>query len=240
MEEGPHAWKQIPRPTRTELPRVHEELGIWMSHTRYQLHDVDRIPLWRVQNTSIAVGTGVGIGSYLALKRFRPSIKFPIDILPPFVAFYAMYRFASVAQWSGLWDTFLSLPSPLGETARGLVAAVRSGGRLPSDDFGRAPLRPAQQSQTAKPTQQMQQMQQAEADAPRFHAQAGQPAEAPSLERKEMFGRPPAPSEAPETLGWGGGGWEETASTSSPEQSASKRTSWDEIRRKAAEDSRPP
>eukprot|EP00442_Polarella_glacialis_P023325 CAMPEP_0115049196 /NCGR_PEP_ID=MMETSP0227-20121206/1048_1 /TAXON_ID=89957 /ORGANISM="Polarella glacialis, Strain CCMP 1383" /LENGTH=74 /DNA_ID=CAMNT_0002432821 /DNA_START=88 /DNA_END=308 /DNA_ORIENTATION=- len=64
-------WARIPRPSMQELPRLHQELGIWMANTRYQLHDVDRTPLWRVQNTSMLVSTGVGMGAYFAMKRFR-------------------------------------------------------------------------------------------------------------------------------------------------------------------------
>lgn len=142
MEDSPVQWSQIPRPTYQELPRLHQELGIWMSNARYQLSEVDRIPLWRVQNTSMTVSTGAGIGVYFLMKRFRPSIRFPIDVIPPFVTFYLTHRTAQVYQMPGLWDSFLSLPSQLGSTSRGILEALRKGQRMPSDEFGTASARP--------------------------------------------------------------------------------------------------
>ncbi|CAK9045916.1 unnamed protein product [Durusdinium trenchii] len=101
----------------------------------------DRIPLYRLENTSITWATGVGLGSYFALKRFRPSIAFPWDVVPPFVTFWLTHRFAQAAQMPQVWDSLLGLPSPLGDTARGILAAVRTDKRLPSEDFNR--LRPS-------------------------------------------------------------------------------------------------
>jgi len=127
---------QITRPTMPELPKLHQELGLWMAHTRYQVQPPDQIQIWRVQNTSIALATGAGIGTFFLLKRVRPSIKFPIDIIPPFVTFYLTHRAAQIWQLPSLYDSFLDLTTPLGFKAREILEAVRADGRLPSHEFG--------------------------------------------------------------------------------------------------------
>eukprot|EP00928_Gymnodinium_smaydae_P047782 TRINITY_DN31912_c0_g1_i1.p1 TRINITY_DN31912_c0_g1~~TRINITY_DN31912_c0_g1_i1.p1 ORF type:complete len:267 (+),score=50.92 TRINITY_DN31912_c0_g1_i1:95-895(+) len=119
-----------------ELPRLHKELGLWMAHTRYQLKPVDQQPIYRVQNTTMTLSTGTGIGTYYIMKRLRPSMRFPIDIIPPFVAFYLTHRAAQAWQMPGLYESLLSAPSPLGERAREILHSLRHGGRLPSDEFG--------------------------------------------------------------------------------------------------------
>mmetsp|Transcript_79078 Transcript_79078/g.255570 ORF Transcript_79078/g.255570 Transcript_79078/m.255570 type:complete len:264 (-) Transcript_79078:176-967(-) len=127
---------QITRPTMPELPKLHQELGLWMAHTRYQVQPPDQIQIWRVQNTSIALATGAGIGTFFLLKRVRPSMKFPIDIIPPFVTFYLTHRAAQIWQLPSLYDSFLDLTTPLGFKAREILEAVRADGRLPSHEFG--------------------------------------------------------------------------------------------------------
>lgn len=124
------------RLTSNELPRLHQELGLWMAHTRYQLQAADRTPIWRVQNTSMTISAGAGIGAYFAVKRFRPSVKFPFDTIVPFVCFYLTHRAAQVWQMPGLYDSFLFTGSPLGERAREILQALRKGGKLPSQEFG--------------------------------------------------------------------------------------------------------
>eukprot|EP00421_Protoceratium_reticulatum_P074131 CAMPEP_0168411650 /NCGR_PEP_ID=MMETSP0228-20121227/28308_1 /TAXON_ID=133427 /ORGANISM="Protoceratium reticulatum, Strain CCCM 535 (=CCMP 1889)" /LENGTH=136 /DNA_ID=CAMNT_0008425399 /DNA_START=69 /DNA_END=476 /DNA_ORIENTATION=+ len=119
---------RIPRPSMQELPRLHQELGIWMAHTKYHLQPVERSPVWRVQNTSMTLSTGSGIGAYYLLKRWRPSLKFPFDILPPFIMFYLTHQAAQRWQLSGLYDSFLALSSPLGVQARQVLLSLRSGG----------------------------------------------------------------------------------------------------------------
>lgn len=190
-----------------------------MSHTRYQLQEVDRIPLYRMENTSITVATGLGMGSYFALKRLRPGIAFPFDILAPLVTFCFTHRIAQAAQMPGVWDTFLGLPSPLGDTARKLLAAVRGNKRLPSDDFGR--MRPAQEAHP----------QQREAEGqgtPEFNVAPEVPGGLAGPGGPGSFGIREEPAE-PDTWGsapWGG---QDSASI------APKRTSWEEIRARAAQ-----
>jgi len=183
-----------------ELPRLHQELGIWMSNTRYQLHDVDRNPLWRVQNTSMTVSTGMGIGAYFVQKRIRPGIKFPIDIIPPFVCFYLTHRAAQVYQMPGLWDSFLGLPSPLGATARGILEALRKGQRLPSAEFGTGLPRqpPSQRSVPASAAQEAAGLPAAESWSP---------------------GTPEAPQAPAEnsTPSWGSGGFNGAAQEPTPQ-----------------------
>ena len=218
-KEGPESWARIPRPNLQELQKVHQELGLWMSHTRYQLHEVDRIPLYRLQNTSITMATGLGMGSYFALKRLRPGITFPLDVLAPFVTFCFTHRLAQAAQMPSLWDTFLGLPSPLGDTARSVLAAVRSNKRLPSDDFGR--LRPREEPAKGPPAEGVEaaSQQKEEVSMPGF--MGGAPA---------MPGSSAPTKEEPEDA-WGSMSWAGQDSGSD----APKRTSWEEIRARAAQ-----
>merc|ERR1712110_1212744 len=85
----------------------------------------------------MGLATGAGISSYFMVKRFRPSLRFPIDTIPPFICFYLTHRAAHVWQMQGMYESFLSIQSPLGVRAREILQAVRSGGRLPSDEFGK-------------------------------------------------------------------------------------------------------
>lgn len=107
-----------------------------MAHTRYQLQAPDKMQVWRVQNTTMTVATGAGIGCYFLLKRFSPGIKFPWDIAAPFVMFYLTHRATQVWQLPGLYESFLRNQSPLGSRSREILDALRTGGRLPSDEFG--------------------------------------------------------------------------------------------------------
>lgn len=123
-------------PTSQELPRLHQELGIWIANTRYKMENSDRVHIWKVQNTSMVIATGVGVGAYLLLKRFQPAIKFPWDTVPTFAAFYLTNRVSDAVQMPGLYNTFVRSPSPLGDRARDILQAIRNKGRLPSDEFG--------------------------------------------------------------------------------------------------------
>eukprot|EP00930_Biecheleria_cincta_P044603 TRINITY_DN30698_c0_g1_i1.p1 TRINITY_DN30698_c0_g1~~TRINITY_DN30698_c0_g1_i1.p1 ORF type:complete len:298 (-),score=46.18 TRINITY_DN30698_c0_g1_i1:20-808(-) len=254
MEDGPVQWSRIPRPTMQELPRLHQELGIWMSNARYQLSEVDRIPLWRVQNTSMTVATGAGIGVYFLMKRYRPSIKFPIDVIPPFVTFYLTHRTAQVYQMPGLWDSFLSLPSQLGSTSRGILEALRKGQRLPSDEFGAAGTRPrpmpvpAASSSSKEPAAQVEPLAPSaggvsmpspvESSTPSWGSggyTAQMPQDPPAPAAPDPWALPDAgatPGAAPSSP-WGTAGSE---SWGGGEQAAAppKRMSWDEIRARNA------
>jgi len=128
----------VARPSMQELPKMHQELGLWMAHTRYQVQSIDQIPVWRVQNTSITLSTGAGVSSFFLFRRLAPGLRFPIDIIPPFITFYLTHRAVQVWQLPGLYDSFLSLSSPLGFKAREILESIRNKGRLPSDEFGKA------------------------------------------------------------------------------------------------------
>ena len=207
MYSSPDTWSRIQRPNMQELQKLHYEMQLWMSHTRYQLHEVDRIPLWRVQNTSVTLATGLSFGCYFLFKRIRPGLTFPVDIIPPFLTFYATHRIAQVSQMGALWDSFLSLPSPLGDTARGLLAAVRANSKLPSDTFRRA--------------------------APAPEGAAGS-LPVPKPEAGNAF-FPEAAQPGPKDDPWGTGGSSAWDGDASDTKSSQRGTSWDEIRARSAQ-----
>eukprot|EP00933_Yihiella_yeosuensis_P054153 TRINITY_DN5252_c0_g2_i1.p1 TRINITY_DN5252_c0_g2~~TRINITY_DN5252_c0_g2_i1.p1 ORF type:complete len:261 (-),score=55.72 TRINITY_DN5252_c0_g2_i1:91-873(-) len=254
VADGPAQWARIERPSLQELPKLQQELGIWMANTKYQMQDVDRFPLWRVQNTSMVLSTGCGISAHYALQKFRPGIKFPLSVIPPFVTFYLAHRAAQTSQMPGLWSSFLALPSPLGASARGILEALRRGKRLPSDEYGSTIPMPGQRTPQAppKPASKVPQEAKTENSTTPQDGWGGIPA-APDMSSNSGFGvsipqqvtpvepKPvdpwaensgPGSSMIPDSSfdsGWGG---DAEAGKSAPQQP--KRMSWDEIRQKHA------
>lgn len=129
-----------------EVLRLHKELNLWVSNSRYQLQAADYKPIWRVQNTSMITACGAGAAAYAGFKRFRPKMGFPYDIVPPFVMYFLSYRVAQAAQTPGLLGSILALESPLGSTAREILSAMRTGGQLPSNNLDKQ-----RQAQAASP-----------------------------------------------------------------------------------------
>lgn len=225
-----------------ELPRLHRELGIWMSNTKYQLQPVDCLPLWRVQNTTMTVATGAGISAYYLLQKMRPGMKFPISTVPPFIAFYFTYHAAQASQMPGLYRSLLSLPSPLGSITRDILGSLRNKGKLPSDDYGsRLPApgmpRPPQQDGPASEAFP------AESSSWGSRPAAYPPPEAPSTSFQQSWSPPPEPPPPPAPSqgqwdGFDGGAIPPSNDPWATEQSqapkAKKTRTWDEIRAEAA------
>lgn len=220
-------------PTFEEIPKLHQELGIWMANVRYKMDNTDRVHLWKVQNTSMVVATGFGLASYFLMKRYRPSIKFPMDTVPPFVTFYLTHRLSDSAQMPGLYDSFLRSESPLGARTRDILQAIRTKGRLPSDDYGlKLPL----PGRGVSPVP-VQRDGSGEAVEPQFADKAteevtwgpGGVSRAPSPEAPDPWAEAPAISggSVADEIGWG-----------APSDDGGKRKpirrSWDEIRAQAA------
>jgi len=247
--EGLNGTTQVWPPTREELPRLHRELGLWMAHTRYRLVPPEQAPVWRVQNTSFTLSTGSGIGTFYLLKRLNPALKFPWDLFPPFIIFYLTHSAAHVWQLPGLYESFLGLSTPLGVRTREVLEALRTGGRLPSHEFGTQlpPLRPPGQQRGASETPVGEagafgQATSVEDDATRT-GQPGWTHDASTSSGWTPDASTPGgePNEtAPPPLGWAGGGLPEGGGwgTTQEEQAAGKtpppRRSWDEIRARAA------
>jgi hypothetical protein len=143
----------LSRPSQQEVIRLHRELQIWMMHTRYQLQANDNQPVWRMHNTSLTFGTGAGVGAYVMLGKYVPKLKFPVNIIPPLVLWYFTYRASQVQQLPQLYTSILSLPTPLGGKGREVLTALRSGGRLPSQDFANQKPPSAGQREAAEPAE---------------------------------------------------------------------------------------
>lgn len=221
-----------------ELPRLHRELGIWMSNTKYHLQPIDCVPLWRVQNTTMTVATGTGIGAYYLLNKMRPGMKFPFSTLPPFIAFYITYHAAQASQMPGLYRSLLGLPSPLGSISRDILGSLRNAGRLPSDDYGtRLPTPGAPRTQP-----------QASPASEAFASDSGSgypPPNMPTAARQSWSADPPPldslgppPASEPQWDGFDGGSLPPSndpwAGDESQAPKEKKVRSWDEIRADAA------
>mmetsp|Transcript_77579 Transcript_77579/g.169834 ORF Transcript_77579/g.169834 Transcript_77579/m.169834 type:complete len:275 (+) Transcript_77579:163-987(+) len=172
---------KLASPSIQELPKLHQELGLWMAHTRYQAQPMDQMQIWRMQNTSVTFSTAAGIMSFFFFKRFNPAAKFPLDLIPPFFMFYFTHRAAQAAQLPGLYESFLVLSTPMGFKAREILQAMRENGRLPSHEFG-TQLPFQQQRQQMQQQQQQQfgqgsQMPPAPAAVPFPNGNSGEPKE---------------------------------------------------------------
>eukprot|EP00929_Paragymnodinium_shiwhaense_P120878 TRINITY_DN92947_c0_g1_i1.p1 TRINITY_DN92947_c0_g1~~TRINITY_DN92947_c0_g1_i1.p1 ORF type:complete len:280 (+),score=49.40 TRINITY_DN92947_c0_g1_i1:89-841(+) len=236
--------ERLRSPSVEELGRLHQEIHIWMSQNRYQLQPVDNRPIWRVQNTTLTISTGLGVGSFYAMKRFRPNVRFPFDVVVPFLTFFVTHRFAQASQMPGLYDDLLRLPSPLGESARRILGAIRGGGKLPSQDLTGARGQPGRPTADARSS---------DADAaaePRAEGwgQVPMPAELP---KDAATGAMPAPAASGGSDAFGGSssssdgqgaaaswgpvdaGWDGQDDKASA-ASAPRRKTWDEIRAEIA------
>mmetsp|Transcript_4632 Transcript_4632/g.11006 ORF Transcript_4632/g.11006 Transcript_4632/m.11006 type:complete len:391 (+) Transcript_4632:130-1302(+) len=160
---------KLASPSIQELPKLHQELGLWMAHTRYQAQPMDQMQIWRMQNTSVTFSTAAGIMSFFFFKRFNPAAKFPLDLIPPFFMFYFTHRAAQAAQLPGLYESFLVLSTPMGFKAREILQAMRENGRLPSHEFGTQ--LPFQQQRQQMQQQQQQQQQELKMQRQRNHHQ---------------------------------------------------------------------
>jgi len=115
-----------------EYQHMEKELRTWMLDQKYQMQGSDRIPLWRVTNTSLTIATGAAIGSFAAMHRFRPTWKFPNTIIPPCAVFYVVFNLARASQAFGILDSILRLNSPLGDASRDILTKFRNGTNVSS------------------------------------------------------------------------------------------------------------
>lgn len=126
----------FPRPTPKEVLRLHSEFQIWMRFGNYKLQSMDNMPLWRLRNTSMVLSTGAGVGAYFTLGHFSRSSRFPFGLVSSIATFFVVHHLTYASQLRGLYDTFLSLPSPLGEKARRILTDLREeSGHLPSEEY---------------------------------------------------------------------------------------------------------
>jgi len=125
----------LTRPSHEEVVRLHRELQVWMMHTRYTVQGVDNQPLWRMHNTSLTLGTGAGIGAYLAVAKIMPKLQPLVRAVPATVFFYITYRAIQIQQLPYFYTSLLTLPTPLGGKGREVLTALRNGGLLPSQEF---------------------------------------------------------------------------------------------------------
>lgn len=198
---------------------MHQELGLWMAHTRYQVQRIDCIPIWRAQNTTITISTGVAVGFFFLTKRFAPSVRYPVDILPPFLGFASTHMGFQAWQLPGLCNAFLSLSTPLGAKTREILDSIRSNGKLPSHEFGSK--LPATQARTPpEPTAA------SDADIPAADAfTPAMPRQAPAAD--------PWGETSPAPAHWGTGeekdAWSALPADGNVSRMSQRRT-WDEIR----------
>jgi len=128
----------VRRPSQRELYPLHRELQIWMALSKYQLQGLEHRPVWTVNNTSLTLSMGSGLGCHALIRQYRPSwTSLPKQVIPPFAAFYLAFQAAQAIQLPWLYDRLLTSPSPLGHQSRELLNALRTGARLPSADWER-------------------------------------------------------------------------------------------------------
>lgn len=128
----------VRRPSQQELYPLHRELQIWMALSKYQLQGLEHRPVWMVNNTSLTLSMGCGLGAYACIRHYRPGwTSLPKQVVPPFAAFYLTFQLAQSIQLPWLYERLLTAPSPLGSQSRAILDAIRTGGRLPSADWER-------------------------------------------------------------------------------------------------------
>jgi len=226
---------------------VHREMQIWLAHTRYQMQGIDNVPVWRMTNTSLTVAVGHGLGAFYGLRKLRPSWGFPMNIIPAAILFPMTYWAAQVVQLPGMYVTLLSLPTPLGVKGREVLAALRNGGLLPSQEFG-TKLPPRGGEQGSAP---------ASVDAPASPSaipsspstddgSLAAASTSPELSQDAAPGALPAaadqdpwaantPASAGPVPAWDSSSWEDQSPSAAPsEPSRPAPTSWEEIRARNA------
>mmetsp|Transcript_47834 Transcript_47834/g.104114 ORF Transcript_47834/g.104114 Transcript_47834/m.104114 type:complete len:224 (-) Transcript_47834:116-787(-) len=211
------SFTRMERPSMQEMPRLQSELQVWIARSRYQLQEADRMPINRLHNTSMTLATGAGAASFFAVKRFRPGLAFPWDIVPGFVLFYITHRVAHRVQLPTFYDDLFASKTPLGFRSREILTAIRGGGSLPSHEL-EGSLQPGQQGMSSSGSGS------ASYDDARDIASSTQWS--------------PEPQEALPPDPWGdisvsdslqtSDGWQESGKSSEP--AGRKRTSWEEIR----------
>mmetsp|Transcript_18163 Transcript_18163/g.42460 ORF Transcript_18163/g.42460 Transcript_18163/m.42460 type:complete len:288 (+) Transcript_18163:78-941(+) len=125
----------VTRPSDVEIAHLHRELAIWAKFSRYSMTEHERMPIYRAQNTAFLLGSGAGIGAYFAV-RFRSPRRFPYDMMLGLAAYTLTEFVAGTLQRRSMYNSILSMPSPLGEKARGILMDMRQGGAdLPSKTY---------------------------------------------------------------------------------------------------------